>query len=249
LVLIGAYPLVVGILGWDRSPANGPALGHGARALLLVSFFELLIFAVVFGLAWLASRASRDDLLLRWRGGWLPVPLGIGYSIALRLLVALVAIVVVLFMLLTRLATPDGLQQFALAKRPDVGAIVDISALSHNPLYFWLTVTLVSFVLGGLREELWRSAVLAGMRSLWPQRFGSRAGQLFAVALAAIVFGLGHLVQGPIAVGLTAVLGFGLGAIMVLHRSIWPAVIAHGMFDATSLALLPWVLEKLPQLR
>jgi len=45
--------------------------------------------------------------------------------------------------------------------------------------------------------------------------------------------------QGPVAVGLTTLLGFGLGVIMVLHRSIWPAVIAHGMFDATSLALLP----------
>jgi membrane protease YdiL (CAAX protease family) len=44
---------------------------------------------------------------------------------------------------------------------------------------------------------------------------------------------------------MTGLLGFGLGAIMVFHRSIWPAVIAHGMFNATSLALIPWVLEKL----
>jgi hypothetical protein len=32
---------------------------------------------------------------------------------------------------------------------------------------------------------------------------------------------------------------------MVLHRSIWPAVIAHGMFDATSMALLPWAMDHL----
>jgi membrane protease YdiL (CAAX protease family) len=38
---------------------------------------------------------------------------------------------------------------------------------------------------------------------------------------------------------LTAVLGFALGLIIVFHRSIWPAVLAHGMFDATTLALLP----------
>jgi len=44
---------------------------------------------------------------------------------------------------------------------------------------------------------------------------------------------------------MTTLLGFGLGVIMVLHRSIWPAVIAHGMFDATSLALLPWLVEKM----
>jgi membrane protease YdiL (CAAX protease family) len=36
---------------------------------------------------------------------------------------------------------------------------------------------------------------------------------------------------------------------MVLHRSIWPAVIAHGMFNATSFAMLPWAIEKLQELQ
>jgi membrane protease YdiL (CAAX protease family) len=48
---------------------------------------------------------------------------------------------------------------------------------------------------------------------------------------------------------MTGLLGFGLGVIMVLHRSIWPAVIAHGMFDATSLALIPWMLEMLNEIQ
>jgi len=33
---------------------------------------------------------------------------------------------------------------------------------------------------------------------------------------------------------------------MVLHRSIWPAVIAHGAFDATTFALLPFIVDLLP---
>jgi hypothetical protein len=37
--------------------------------------------------------------------------------------------------------------------------------------------------------------------------------------------------------------------IMVLHKSIWPAVIAHGLFDATTMAMLPWSMEKLQHLR
>jgi membrane protease YdiL (CAAX protease family) len=122
---------------------------------------------------------------------------------------------------------------------------VDVSALRNNPLYFWLSVTLVSFVVGGLREELWRASFLAGMKALFPRQFGSLRGQIVAAFLAAIVFGLGHLLQGPIAACLAGILGFFLGVIMILHRSIWPAVIAHGMFDATSLALLPWLVEKL----
>ena len=108
---------------------------------------------------------------------------------------------------------------------------------------------MVSFGVAGLREELWRSAFLAGLRALWPQRFGSRAGQIAAVAIAAIVFGFGHLGMGLLAVLFAGLLGFGLGLIMVFHRSIWPAVIAHGMFDATSLALLPWVAEKLQEIQ
>jgi membrane protease YdiL (CAAX protease family) len=122
---------------------------------------------------------------------------------------------------------------------------VDVSALRDNPIYFWLTTTFVSFVLGGLREELWRSAFLGGMRTLWPKCFSSRSGQIGAVVIAALFFGFGHLPQGGVAAGMAALLGLGLGVIMVLHRSIWPAVIAHGMFDATSLALLFWMAEHL----
>jgi membrane protease YdiL (CAAX protease family) len=94
-----------------------------------------------------------------------------------------------------------------------------------------------------LLEELWRAAFLAGMKALWPQRFGSRAGQAGAVIIAAIFFGLGHLAQGGIAVCMAGLLGLGLGLIMVLHRSIWPAVIARGLFDATSMAMIPWAMQ------
>jgi membrane protease YdiL (CAAX protease family) len=37
---------------------------------------------------------------------------------------------------------------------------------------------------------------------------------------------------------LTGVLGVGLGWILLAHRSLWVAVVAHGFFDATSLLLL-----------
>jgi membrane protease YdiL (CAAX protease family) len=250
LALIGAFPIFIGIAGWGRNYAlHEPALTHGTRGLLITCAVELLIFSVVFGLAWLASRATRDDLLLRWRNGFWTVPIGIGYSVAVRILLAILMGVLGGILILTHLTTPQQLQDFVTANRPDVEALVDISALRGNPVYFWLTITLVSFVIGGLREELWRAAFLAGLRNVWPQPFGSRAGQFAAVAIAAVLFGLGHLAQGVLAVCLTGLLGLALGVIMVLHRSIWPAVIAHGMFDATSLALLPWVSEHLPKLQ
>jgi len=61
---------------------------------------------------------------------------------------------------------------------------------------------------------------------------------VIAVVLAAVVFGLGHWPQGLAGVALTGTLGLGLGAILLYHRSLWVAVLAHGFFDATSFALL-----------
>ena len=246
LLLLAGYPLVLGALGLLATEQKGPALGRGGQALLVVSAVELGCFGVVFGLAWLASRATRDQLLLLWRGGLWPIPLGIGYSVAIRVFVGVAVALVAGLLLLTGVMNLASLETFFAANRPKVETLIDVSALRKDPLYFWLSVTVVSFVVGGLREELWRSGFLAGMRALWPNRFSSRLGQTLAVAAAAAIFGLGHLMQGLLTVGLTALLGFALGMIIIWHRSIWPAVIAHGLFDATSLALLPLVVEKLP---
>jgi membrane protease YdiL (CAAX protease family) len=251
LLLISAYVLLVGVFGREHAEARThlPALSHTSRGLLIACTIQLLIFALVLGLALVASRASRDDLLLRWRRGFWPVPLGIGYSIAIRLALFIIMMAAGIALIVTHVMTAQSLREFVTANRPNLETIVDISAMRQNPLYFWLALTVVSFVVAGLREELWRSAFLAGLRSLWPQHFGSRTGQIAAVAIAAAVFGFGHLGMGLLAVLFAGLLGFGLGLIMVFHRSIWPAVIAHGMFDATSLALLPWVAEKLQEIQ
>jgi membrane protease YdiL (CAAX protease family) len=245
LTLIGAYPVVLGTIGLDRQALRGPALTHTSKGLLITCGVELAFFFCVIGCAWLASRATREDLLLRWRGGIWTVPLGVGYSVALRLALGFIAVVLFATLVLTKTVNPDQIQEFTRANRPDVSSLVDLPALRNDPLYFWLTVTLVSFVVAGLREELWRSAFIAALRSLWPVAFGSRPRQIAAVGVASIVFGLGHLSLGLVGVVAATLLGFGLGVIMVLHRSIWPAVIAHGMFDATTFGLLPWAMEQL----
>ncbi len=242
LLILSAYPIALGLASWSVGPRQGPALGHGWR---LVQQFgiEVVVFGIVFGLAWLLSRANVNQLLLRWRRGAYPVLLGIGYSVALRFLIMLFVAAVVIFLLATGSMNSSGIEQFFTKYRPTVENLLDVSALRNDPVYFILTSTVVSFVLGGLREEIWRSGVVAGMRVLWPAWFGSRIGQIVPVCLAAVIFGIGHLSQGPFATILTAVLGLGLGIIMVFHKSVWPAVIAHGMFDATSMALLPWAMQ------
>ncbi len=248
LLLIGGYPVLIGLLGLAAGHGAPPALASSPPGLILATVIELVFFSMVFGGAWLASRASPDALLLRWRNGFWPVPWGVGYSLLLRFAIVIVAMAVAGFILLTRLMTLEQLQAFANGNNPDIGSLIDIDALRRNPVYFWLMVTYVSFIFAGLREELWRAAFLAGVRALWPERFRTRRAQIAAVALAAVVFGIGHAPQGAVGATAAGLLGFGLGIIMVVHRSIWPAVIAHGCFDATTFALIPWIAEKIPGL-
>ena len=249
LLIIGAYPVIMAFLSWGRRTEGSPALSGSARGLLIVCGVELLLFSVVFALGWLASRASRDQLLWRWRPGYWVVPLGIVYSVAIRVAVGIIVAVISGALVVSQLVTAESLRDFMTTNRPDVESLVDISAMRNNPLYFWLTVTLVSFVVAGLREEVWRSGFLAALRALWPQTFESRRGQILAVGLVAVVFGLAHVGLGVLGATMAGMLGFLLGLIMVFHQSIWPAVIAHGLFDATTMVLLPWVMEKIPQMR
>ena len=226
-----------------------PALSGNVRGLLIVCGAELILFSFIFGIGWLASRASREELLFRWRPGWWVVPLGIVYSVGIRLAAAVVVLIVSGILLVARVESPQQLQHSYSANRPNIERLVNVSSLRNDPTYFWLTITLVSFVVAGLREEVWRAGALAGMRALWPRLFSSRRGELAAVSILALVFGAGHLPLGAVAAAIAGLLGLFLGMIMVLHRSIWPAVIAHGFFDATTMALLPFALEKLQQLR
>lgn len=242
LILLVSYIALAALLGRVHESGQSPALTGSALGLTLVSLRECGAFAIVFCLAILASRASPDALLLRWRGGILPIVQGIGYSVVIRIatyaVVLFVLSLVAGLLVVCGIATRDSIQQFTSANRPNVEALVDTHALHGDPAYFWLTVTLVSFVVAGLREELWRAGFLAGLQSVWPRWFSNRRGQVAAVAVAAVVFGCAHLAQGSLAMGLTGVLGFGLGLVMVFHKSVWPAAIAHGFFDATTFVLL-----------
>jgi membrane protease YdiL (CAAX protease family) len=223
-------------------------LSGNVRGLLLVSALELIFFSIFFAAACLISRASREQLMLRWRPGWWVVPLGIVYSIALRISLIIIAAAVVMVLAATQTVTPEKVQEYVNANRPDVEALISVPAMRSNPAYYWLTITLVSFVVAGVREEMWRAGTLAAMRALWPRAFGSTLGQCLAIALIAVAFGAMHLRMGVLAAVGAGVLGLMLGIIIILHKSIWPAVIAHGLFDATTLALLPWWIEKARQL-
>src|SRR5580693_6665230 len=137
LILITAYILVVAAVGLARNKSHYPALSHTTSGLLITCAFELLSFGFVFGLAWLASRASLDDLLLRWRMNVLPVLLGLGYSVGLRLALGILSAMAALVLIATHVTTMDALQDFLVKHRPGIENTVDVAALGDNPAYFW----------------------------------------------------------------------------------------------------------------
>ena len=246
LAILGLYPPVLGLIGWlTRGGESGPLLASAASGLAVGCLWELSIFGVVFGVALLASHATASELYVAKRVRWSSLPLGFGYSIGIRLLLAGVVLFGVGIAVVAGGLSVDRIGELFQEHRPKVEALVSVSALRDDPMYRFLAITVVSFGLGGLREELWRGGMLAAFRALWPERFGSTRGQMAAVVLAAIVFGLGHAPQGPLASAFAGVLGVALGGILVFHRSIWPAVFAHGFFDATSLVLIPWAMSQL----
>lgn len=93
-------------------------------------------------------------------------------------------------------------------------------------------------LLQGLAQELqFRGLLLGSLEKLTTPRRANAA--------QAVVFGLAHLAivyQGPIApfVPITMVLGFVLGLATQRTRSLWPAIIIHGIADvAATLGVLP----------
>jgi membrane protease YdiL (CAAX protease family) len=245
LVVLGGYPLIGLLVRFTSGrTSQGPVLSGRVTGLLFVCGIELLVFSIFFLAAWLVSRASREELMWKWRPGWSVVPLGIGYSVAIRLGLVVVTVMVIAFLAASGVATVKTVQEYINVNKPDVESMVSVPALRRDPAYYWLSLTLLSFVVAGLREEMWRAGTLAAMRAIWPRAFASQLGQCAGMALIAVAFGAMHWRMGVLAAVGAGVLGFFLGLIIVLHKSIWPAVIAHGLFDATTFALLPFVMDK-----
>lgn len=236
LLVIGSYPifsaLSVALRGGNDTQSN-VSFPTTVDGLLLFSALQMAIFGIFWGIAWAISRYDKRTLFLEWHSGFAPIVQGFFYSIALRvgvLLVASLSVIAFLALGWSEGQIADFFREFA----PDTRGIVESISKNDDPIYQFLVVTLLPFVVAGLREELWRGATFAGMLALCPQSWSAPMRNVFVVAISSIVFGLGHIYQGPTGVFMTTILGAGLGAMVLYHRSIWPAVIAHGFFNAVS---------------
>lgn len=242
LLLLAAYVGVPAVTGALRSEQDGAMLPSTVHGVLVACATELGLFSAVFLLAAWLARLRGDELWLRRPGLWV-LPRAAAWSVGLRISVGLaLGLALGAWQALTQ-SPVDSLKRL----RPKVEAMVDVAAL-EDPVYFALMLTLVSFVLAGLREELWRAGMVALLGRVMPRWFGGRRGAWLALLPVALLFGLAHAPQGPFGVAATTVLGLGLGAVMLFHRSLWDAVLAHGFFNATTFLMLPWLARQMPDL-
>lgn len=240
VILLLAFPPLMGLVGFSRTsgnPGENAALPSTVVGLLWVCALNLGLFALAaVGIGFLC-RLDRKELFAEseWRH-WKTWAWGLGYSILLRIGLAFLMMTLVFGEALMRWSQGQPLDSVR-GLRPQIENLIDPTGL-RNPLYLFLATTLVSFVVAGLREELWRAALFAGMERWKDGILTHRWGRPGVILLAAVAFGLGHLPQGWGGVFLTGILGIGLGWILLHRRSLWVAVLAHGFFDAASFLML-----------
>ncbi len=239
LLLLGGYILSI-LIAHGSHPQKGPALPGTTGELGAVLAVDFFIFAVVMALAVWLGRPSWKDLYANHAPSPLRWLLGLLWSVTIRFgLGGVVVVVAAVWQLFRGNTGTAALEEF----QPKVENLLPLQALK-DPIYLLVVCTGVSFVVAGLREELWRAGVIFAMASLLPKGMSRRARELTAVVLAAFVFGAGHLVQGVGGMVLAGILGLLLGLIMVWRRSFWEAVLAHGFFDATTFLMLRLLLDR-----
>ena len=203
--------LIAVLLGIDAAAAAiyTPETTEGGYVFaLVVQMFEV---AVACALIWL-RRERLADIGLKQPQSWLRTIL-IGVSLA--------AIFFTAIYLSEKAGFHRELSRFA--------------ALQGN---LRLTLVAVFYVLigaGFYEEFLFRGFLMQSLAMFFG---GSRAAWWVASVIQALLFGASHAYQNPFGMLITGALGFLLGALVILSgRNLWAAIIAHGLFDASSSVL------------
>ena len=118
----------------------------------------------------------------------------------------------------------------ALASILGGGSSRSIAHLFRDPAQapLWVLTALIG---GGFAEELERAFILTRFEKL----FG-RAGLIAALTLSTIVFGLGHLYQGPAGAISAGFTGLVMAFVYLRRRRVMDAMLVHAAFDLLGIA-------------
>ena len=178
-----------------------------------------------FGLAIQMLQVAFAWLLIRWRGETLADiglkrPESWPRTIAIGILLAAIFFVAIYF-------------------SEQAGYHRDLSRFAALKGNLNLTVFMVFYVLigaGFYEEFMFRGFLMQGLAMCFG---GSRSAWAIACAIQGILFGLSHAYQNPLGMLITGTLGILLAILVfVSGRNLWPAIIAHGLFDASRSVLI-----------
>ena len=215
------YPFVEWLWLWPRHVRATAAGVPGARAAYYCATIatEWILALYVFGL-WVVFRRPWDNLYL----GRSPLfRLGLGFAFALA---------VILFLWnqhRTILARPKVIERVR-QKLSFADPLLPHTAAERR--HFWLVA-----ITAGICEELLYRGFLFGFLRARVDFLGGWTGIIVAIVASSIVFGWGHIYQGYRHVPRTALVGLLLAVVVVLTKSLWPAVLIHAAIDISSAEL------------
>jgi hypothetical protein len=118
--------------------------------------------------------------------------------------------------------------------RAQLGSVAAISPRTASELPAFLGVSLTA---GFCEELLFRGFLIWVLQPL--------VGLWLAAALSALLFGVAHAYQGLAGIIRTGLFGLVFTAIVLLTRSLWPAIVLHVVVDAIG-GVLAWLILRDP---
>lgn len=98
-----------------------------------------------------------------------------------------------------------------------------LPSLIINLVIMWITAAF-------LEELLWRGYLMNRLVDLQGKQ--TKLAWVIAVVVSAVIFGLAHLLQGPVGIFWTGAIGLVLGfSFLAVGRNLWPLILAHGLID------------------
>ena len=219
-VFIGVVP-VYAIVVWSALQSAGetefqvPDLQYSLINLLIMVFgfgvFMLLILNFLCG-------ERLIELDLKKQQSWMD----------LRDAILLVLALVAGQMLLGMVAPLFSITEIPEANRQIARELAGDNAL----LLIWLGP--IVWLQAGVFEEFLRTFMLSRLWHVWPKA----PGRYLVLAASSLLFGLGHLYQGPFGVLGTTLIGLILGYYYMTRGRVLPLIISHALYDTTVILLL-----------
>lgn len=192
---------------------------------------RLCLVAIFFGLAFLISEVAAEELYIRRVKVFRTGLIALGWSLLLRIPIY-VALFIPLFTSIFLFKT-HLLESYAHRYGMHMYKIFFHERYVQYP-FEAATILITASCMAGLAEELWRAGMFAGLSRLYPRLFSGRWGSFGMIVSVAVVFACAHVYQGAIGIGMTFLLGIGLGCVLLYRKSFWEAAITHALFDAAS---------------